>query len=442
MLPFMKDARKESPRAVVEESPLKMRKTEKDAIWQWTGGEREREGAHSSGSQITRPAVIQVPDDTEEPSPKRLRSIQETHPGRDSSLAEELLQSELNVDSEEETYEHVGKDEPPDVTEEELAKLDDEATKHEEELLMMQMGVLERLNPDDPDEPGSYTLTTKMVVTWKNREEKGGWFRRAGLVARQYKWSVFTDDAFAPTSASVIVRLMLQFMLMTGLSLYVLDVKDAFLLTDQPEDEKAIVMTPHDKYRLRRNLPGQRNAAAQWPHGFCRAAKEYGLVMDKMQPTFMKKETNIVGKRLLLTIHVDDLMVIGDPEEVTSFIKFLEGKKWKLEKKGPIRHGVFEYLKRQMEVTENGITVRADSEHIKELAKLTHVEKLKPRSTPTDHNFTKLSKDDEPMEESEVTRFRSAVGKLLYIAPDRPDIQFVSQGLAALMRRPRKAGWK
>ena len=95
-----------------------------------------------------------------------------------------------------------------------------------------------------------------------------------------------------------------------------------------------------------------------------------------------------------------------------------------------------------MEVVENGITVRADSEHIRELAKLTHVEKLKPRTTPTDHNFTKLSKDDEPMEESEVTRFRSAVGKLLYIAPDRPDIQFVSQGLAALMQRPTKAGWK
>ena len=95
-----------------------------------------------------------------------------------------------------------------------------------------------------------------------------------------------------------------------------------------------------------------------------------------------------------------------------------------------------------MEVVENGITVRADSEHIRELAKLTHVEKLKPRTTPTDHNLTKLSKDDEPMEENEVTRFRSAVGKLLYIAPDRPDIQFVSQGLAALMQRPTKAGWK
>ena len=325
MLPFMKDARKESPRVSVEESPSKMRRTEKDTIWKWAGGERE--GAFSSGSQIKRPAVIQILDEVDEPSPKRLRSIHDTHPGGDSLLAEELLQAELNVDSDEEIQDQSGKERPPDMTEDELAKLDDEATKHEEERLM-KMGVLERLDPDDPDEPGSYTLTTKMVVTWKNREEQGGWFRRARLVARQYKWSVFTDDAFAPTSASVIVRLMLQFMLMTGLSLYVLDVKDAFLLMEQPEDEKAIVMTPHGKYRLRRNLPGQRNAAAQWFHGFCRAAKEYGLVMDKMQPTLMKKDTNVVGERLLLTIHVDDLMVIGDPEEVASFIKFLESKNY------------------------------------------------------------------------------------------------------------------
>ena len=45
-----------------------------------------------------------------------------------------------------------------------------------------------------------------MVITWKHRIEKGGWFRRARLVARQYKWSVFTDEAFAPTSAYGIVK--------------------------------------------------------------------------------------------------------------------------------------------------------------------------------------------------------------------------------------------
>ena len=42
-----------------------------------------------------------------------------------------------------------------------------------------------------PHEENDYNdITTKMVITWKKREEKGGWFRRARLVARQFCWSI------------------------------------------------------------------------------------------------------------------------------------------------------------------------------------------------------------------------------------------------------------
>ena len=44
------------------------------------------------------------------------------------------------------------------------------------------------------------------------------------------------------------------------------------------------------------------------------------------------------------------------------------------------------------------------------------------------------------MAAEDVTKYRSAVGKILYIAPDRPDIQFVAQGLASLMQRPDQEG--
>lgn len=64
------------------------------------------------------------------------------------------------------------------------------------------------------------------------------------------------------------------------LALYTLDVKDAFLLMDQPEDEWAMIITENGQYKLKKNLPGQRNAAAQWFKGFCKVAREYGLVQD------------------------------------------------------------------------------------------------------------------------------------------------------------------
>lgn len=42
------------------------------------------------------------------------------------------------------------------------------------------------------------------------------------------------------------------------------------------------------------------------------------------------------GKRLYLTIHVDDLFVVGDQLLVEKFFRQLEEREgWKLEKKGP-----------------------------------------------------------------------------------------------------------
>ena len=104
--------------------------------------------------------------------------------------------------------------------------------------------------------------------------------------------------------------------------------------------------------------------------------------------------------------------------------------------------GRFKYLKRNIEVVEGGVTIRPDAHQIEELAELCGVTKQKPRTTPTDHKFNKLTKEDEKVAEGEVTRFGSCIGKLLYIAPDRPDVQFVAQGLASLMQQPTKTGWR
>ena len=79
------------------------------------------------------------------------------------------------------------------------------------------------------------------------------------------------------------------------------------------------MVTPHGRYRLKKNLPGRRNAAAQWFGGFRKAAKEHGLIMNQMRPTLMKKENNQKGERLMRTIHMDDIRLVGDPSEVDSF---------------------------------------------------------------------------------------------------------------------------
>ena len=416
-----------------EASPKRARTLEDDLDLELEMGDFERKRDRDDQPQL------------EGASPKRMRRVLAEFPDGDDAYEDDIIMEEAEKFFERGDLENEGDDKPPVVSEDEMRKMDDEAEK-EEERRLIKMGVLHEVAEDESVAEDAYTITTKMVITWKHREEQGGWFRRARLVARQYKWSVFTDDAFAPTSAYALVRLMIHLAINADMSMWTVDVKDAFLMVPQPSDENAYVTRGGKVFKLGRVLPGQRTAASQWFKEFKTKAEKYGMECDSMQPSLMrlKEDPHQPGKRLYITIHVDDLFVVGDENEAKKFFKNLEEKEgWKLEKKGPFKDmDRFDYLKRKMEIVENGCEIRADDSHIRELAKLSGTEKRSYKLTPCASDFNKLSKEDEKMPEEHWLTFRSCVGKLLYLSPDRPDIQFVVQGLAVFMKEPTKKAWK
>ena len=162
-------------------------------------------------------------------SPKRLRRVQAEFPDGDEDFEDEFIMAAAQQAMEQDERKE-DDDGPPELYDEDLEELDI-AAEIEEEKRLIDMGVLIKLDPEAPQEEGSYNITTKMVMTWKHRQEKGGWFRRARLVARQYKWSVYTDDSFAPTSAYVILKLLLHRCIMDEkLVMHIADIKDAFLM--------------------------------------------------------------------------------------------------------------------------------------------------------------------------------------------------------------------
>ena len=93
-------------------------------------------------------------------------------------------------------------EQPPDLSPEDLAELDDQAEI--EELTRLEgMSVLIEPNPQEQAEH----LSTVFVKTWKKGPD--GWFRRARLVARQYRWAsdMLEEDTFSPASVSTLARL-------------------------------------------------------------------------------------------------------------------------------------------------------------------------------------------------------------------------------------------
>ena len=59
------------------------------------------------------------------------------------------------------------------------------------------------------------------------------------------------------------------------------------------------------------------------------------------------------------------------------------------------------------------------------------------RKTPLDSNFGKRDESEE-LKGEEVTKFRSIVGRLMYMSGERPDAQYAIQCLASHMSKPTK----
>ena len=393
-----------------------------------------------------RGTIRKAEDEGEESPSKRLyppyfagiQAVVEVHGDEEAEgvgYIDQELEDLMYAEEEQAVFEGGEDDEPPHMSEEELEGLDAEAKKVEVDR-MLQMPAMRKATKEEIEAENGYIISTKVVYTWKHRLEKGGWLRRGRLVARQFKSSVEMEQTFAPTSMTLVPRLMMFVMMnvMKDFQVMVLDVKDAFLMASQPEQEKAYIELDGELYKLIKCLPGQRTAASQWFSLFKDSSEEFGLEADVMQPTFMKKENE-----LLLTVHVDDVLLIGLPPVMEKYVKFLKEKKgWNInvEAKGPFTTGdKFNYLKRQFDIRDEGVALSCDAKHYEVLAD--QMDSYSKRLTPA---FNK--RDDSPkLDPEESTKYRSAVGRMMYMASERPDAQYAIQTLAKSMAAPTKAAW-
>ena len=331
-------------------------------------------------------------------------------------------------------------DTPPEVDEETLNHLDDLAELQEIERLE-KMSVLVDVCPEEDAE----WLSTTFVKTWK-AEAKGEdvttWWRRARLVARQYRhFNEFEpEDTFSPASTSSLLRLLPVVAQTWNTPIWIIDVKDAYLNVPQPKESPVIVKAPDSyvrKYgpktwKLARVLPGQRRGSQEWYLFLNSDLKELGMEAMIEVPTLYRAVNK--EERRAAQVHVDDAMVTGDARQVEPFLEKL-GKKYTIKIQGPFGPGeAFEFLRRRFQVEWNGsITVRPAAHFYNDVYEL--LERPKLRSTPGPAGGD-LFAEDASEEMADGKLYRTIVGKLLYISGERPDAQVVIQYLAAKASRP------
>ena len=315
---------------------------------------------------------------------------------------------------------------PPDLDLISLAEVEAETVKTEVTRLV-EMGVLRPAGPDNkPDE--LTTLSTKMVFDWRWRQDT--WKRRARLVARDYAWcDPFRTDVYAPAGAQSMTRIVPLIAQINKWKLISCDIKDAYLMRPQPRSVKVVLdnkiaakLGIEKDWILGRILPGQREGAAEWYKHLKGTLMEAGLLSSPEVPTIW---TNVT-KTVVALIHVDDLVMAGVTEELDKVIAHLKTKYNLAVEEG----NKLSFLKRSIEIEDNVVKIRPNKKYIEGLVKL--LGGVKRRTTPGEITIN----DTELTDPKEIQKFRSAVGALLYIASDRPDVQFQIKELAGRIQTP------
>ncbi|CAE7921995.1 unnamed protein product [Symbiodinium sp. KB8] len=99
------------------------------------------------------------------------------------------------------------------------------------------------------------------------------------------------------------------------------------------------------------------------------------------------------------------------------------------------------FLKRKMHAVEGGIFIEQDKKHITKLIELTDASRSTGKHTPCPAHPHQCS-EEVLLEGEQYNKYRTAIGILLYLGPDRPDILYAVKVLSSRTTTPRQHEWK
>ncbi|GKD43760.1 retrovirus-related pol polyprotein from transposon RE1 [Tanacetum coccineum] len=214
-------------------------------------------------------------------------------------------------------------------------------------------------------------------------------------------------DTFAPVAHHDTIKLLLAIAAQQNWKIHHLDVQSAFMNGELEEDfyvkqlEGFEVVCQEEKvYRLYKAL--------------------YGL---KQAP----KACNL--ERLIISLYVDDLLVIGSNDRLVKEFKKQMESEFDMSDMGLVSY----FLGMEIKQLPNGVHI-SQRKYASDMLKKFKMFLCKPVTSPLVYKC-KLSKDDRK-KVINPTRFRSIVRSLLYLTISRPDLAFAASFLSRFMGEP------
>ena len=284
---------------------------------------------------------------------------------------------------------------------------------------------------------------------------------KARLVARGFTQTYGLDyqETFAPVAKLNTIRVLLSVAANLDWPLHQLDIKNAFLngklkkevyMTLPPGFEKG---KSNKVCKLKKSLYGLKQSPRAWFDRFSKVLKSEGYKQGLSDHTMFVKTEG--GRRCILIVYVDDIIITGDHVDEMSRIKFALGKEFEVKDLGDLKY----FLGMEVARSKRGIYV-SQRKYILDLLEETGMLGCNPEPTPIippKKRKKKPSKEGESEDDSETEeddieteeeakeqeavdkeRYQRLVGKLIYLSHTRPDIAFAVSVASQYMSDPRK----
>ncbi|KAL0368450.1 UNVERIFIED_CONTAM: Retrovirus-related Pol polyprotein from transposon TNT 1-94 [Sesamum calycinum] len=282
------------------------------------------------------------------------------------------------------------------------------------------------------------------IVRYKARLVPKGFSQRPGI---DY------EETYSPVVDATTFRYLISLAVKEGLDLHLLDVVTAYLYGSLDNDiymklpegfhlPEAYNSNSREHYsiKLNKSLYGLKQSGRMWYNRLSDYLLKEGCKYDPISPCiFMRRSGN---EFVIIAVYVDDLNIIGTPEELPKAINCLK-KEFEMKDLGRTKY----CFGLQVEHLKNGILVHQET-YIAKVIKRFYMDKSHPFSTPMVVRSLDVKKDPfRPRESDEEflgpeVPYLSAIGALMYLANHtRPDITFAVNLLARYNSAPTRRHW-
>ena len=250
--------------------------------------------------------------------------------------------------------------------------------------------------------------------------------------------SIDVVSLYASTPSLVTLRLLLVMALARSWEISLADISTAFLHASI--EEPVFVWPPAEYYpegnclwRLNRAMYGLRQSPKLWQDHFA-------TVMSRLGFRRCKSDSNLYchkSRSLYVLAYVDDLLIVGDAELKKEFIDALS-KELLVKITGELKPNTeHSFLGRKLRHNGDSIDILMPKQYIEDLLELYSMDKVKnPVDTTGSASLKRIEDADVALDAKAHSLFRTAVGKLLWLAFVRPDCSYAVKELSRDVKRP------